>query len=61
MKGALASDFKDFEDAIQSYSALENGIEVLLTRNVKDYTPSALTVFTAEEYLKIKQAQTEIH
>ncbi len=54
---ALASNFKDFKDAIQSYSALENGIQVLITRNVKDYIPSALTVFTAEEYLKIKQAQ----
>ena len=58
---ALSSSFKDFEDAIQSYSALENGIKVLITRNLKDYTQSDLTVFTAEEFLKIKQAQIGIH
>jgi predicted nucleic acid-binding protein len=54
---ALASDFKDFEDAIQSYSALENGVKVIITRNLKDYSLSALAVFTAEEYLKVRQAQ----
>jgi hypothetical protein len=40
----------------QSYSALENGIKVLITQNLKDYAPSDLTIFTAEEFLKIKQA-----
>lgn len=50
---ALASDFNDFEDAIQYYTAKENGIDYLLTRNKKDYKMADITVMTAEEYLEI--------
>jgi predicted nucleic acid-binding protein len=50
---ALASDFNDFEDAIQYYTAKENGIDYLLTRNIKDYKRADITVMTAEEYLEI--------
>jgi len=50
---ALNSDFKDFEDALQNYSAAENGtVKVILTRNVKDFKNSALAVLTPESYLK---------
>lgn len=48
---ALASDFSDFEDAIQYYSALENGLNIIITRNKKDFKNSALPVFTAGEYI----------
>jgi len=51
---ALSSDFKDFEDAIQYFTAIENGVEILLTRNLKDYKPAAITVMTAEQFLSIK-------
>ena len=49
---ALNSHFSDFEDALQYYTALECGIPILLTRNVRDYTEKGLVVQTAEEYLK---------
>jgi predicted nucleic acid-binding protein len=49
---ALNSDFKDFEDAIQYYCAIENGIQVILTRNLKDYKNSSIPVFTAEEFIR---------
>ena len=49
---ALVSDFKDFEDAIQYHTALENGIDIIITRNKKDYKNSKLPVMTAKEYLK---------
>jgi len=48
---ALASDFKDFEDAIQYYTALDNKLETIITRNKKDFKTSELPVFTAREYL----------
>lgn len=48
---ALVSDFKDFEDAIQYYTALENEIDVIITRNKKDFKISKLPVMTANEYL----------
>lgn len=48
---ALASQFKDFEDAIQYYVAKENNIDYLLTRNKKDYKKASISIMTAEEYL----------
>ncbi len=51
---ALNSDFKDFEDALQNYSA-ENSmfINVIITRNTKDYKNSYLGVMTPEDFLKL--------
>lgn len=50
---ALNSNFKDFEDALQNFSALENGeIKVILTRNIKDFKKSDLAILTPETYLK---------
>jgi hypothetical protein len=50
---ALNSPFKDFEDALQNYSAEANGeIPIIVTRNTKDYKNSALSVMTPDNYLK---------
>ena len=50
---SLQSDFTDFEDAIQYYSALTNqNIECIVTRNTKDYKKSVLPVMTPREVLK---------
>ena len=48
---SLNSVFKDFEDAIQYYTATENQVGILLTRNLKDYKAAQITVMTAEDYL----------
>ncbi|MCH7397233.1 PIN domain-containing protein [Belliella sp. DSM 107340] len=51
--GALNSDFKDFEDALQNFSAIENGeINIIITRNIKDFKESKLAVLSPEMYLK---------
>jgi predicted nucleic acid-binding protein len=49
---ALNSDFKDFEDAMQYFTALEFKITTLLTRNIKDYKKANISILTAEQYLK---------
>ena len=50
---ALNSEFKDFEDALQNFSAInESDIQVIITKNVKDYKTSSLAVITPENYLK---------
>lgn len=51
---ALDSEFKDFEDAIQYYSAIENGVKIIITRNQKDFKHSKIPVLTAKEYLGMK-------
>jgi len=51
---SLSGDFKDFEDAIQYNTALANkNIKVIVTRNVKDYKNSELTILTPDEALSI--------
>lgn len=50
---ALGSGFKDFEDALQNFAAIKYGfIDVILTRNVKDFIKSDIGVLTPESYLK---------
>jgi predicted nucleic acid-binding protein len=54
IKQALSSDFKDFEDALQNFSAEKDGqIDVIITRNMKDFKKSKLGVMTPKEYLKL--------
>lgn len=49
---ALSDDkFADFEDGLQYYSALENKIDLILSRNKKDFKGSKIPVLTAKEYL----------
>lgn len=56
---ALSSDFKDFEDAIQYYSALEGNVNYLITRNKIDYKESGMIICTAKEYLAIRSLNQE--
>ena len=50
---ALNSKFKDFEDALQNFTAINHGdIKIIITRNVKDFQKSDLAVLTPEMYLK---------
>ena len=51
---ALLSEFKDFEDAIQYYSALEARLEYLITRNKEDYKKSGIIICNAKEYLALR-------
>lgn len=49
---ALNDDkFKDFEDGLQYYSAIENNQDMIITRDLKDFKESKLPVMTADEYL----------
>lgn len=50
---ALNSDFKDFEDALQYFTATEFKVTTLLTRNLKDFKKAEIAVLSAEQYLKL--------
>ena len=49
---ALNSDFKDFEDAIQYFTAIENDQDLIITRNQPDFKESKIPVMTAGEFIK---------
>ncbi|MBP8849129.1 MAG: PIN domain-containing protein [Breznakibacter sp.] len=52
---ALISDFKDFEYALQNFAAIHSvSINIILTRNIKDYKKSSLSIMTPENYLSLK-------
>jgi len=48
---ALDSAFSDFEDAVQYYTALENNVSYLVTRNQRDFRTATIAVGTAGEFL----------
>jgi predicted nucleic acid-binding protein len=43
--------FPDFEHGLQYYSALENGMDIIITRNKKDFKNAKIPVLTAKEFL----------
>jgi len=56
VKSALTADFNDFEDALQNFAAVQHGdINVILTRNVKDFNKSKIGAMTPENYICTKK------
>ena len=49
---ALNSEFRDFEDGIQYYTAIENNQDLIITRNQQDFKESKIPVMTAGEFIK---------
>ena len=52
-KAALLSDWDDFEDAVQYFTAQSTEVSYIITRNKKDYLSSTITVVEPQEFLKI--------
>lgn len=49
---SIDNPYRDFEDDLHYYSALENGIKMLVTRNTKDFTQTdKLQILTPDELL----------
>ena len=49
---AIDSNFADFEDAVQYYTAKSAGAEFIITRNIRDYQQATIPVLTAEQFLR---------
>ena len=45
-------DFKDFEDGLQYFSAIQNGQDIIISRNLKDFKKSKISVMSAGQFLK---------
>jgi predicted nucleic acid-binding protein len=44
-------NFKDFEDGLQYYSAIDNEQDIIITRDLHGFKESKVPVMTADEYL----------
>ena len=51
LEKGLNSNFEDFEDSLQYFSALAGNCKIIITRNGKDFKTAQLPMMTAEEYL----------
>ena len=51
-------NFKDFEDGIQYYTALESQSELIITRNLKDFKNARIPVFSPKEYLSKRKVES---
>ncbi len=49
---ALNSELKDFEDAVQSFSAYHIGIKTIITRNVSDFKKSKLEALSPSAFIQ---------
>jgi predicted nucleic acid-binding protein len=53
VRNAIQSAFADFEDGLQYFCAVDyKHIDVIITRNIKDYKSSELPVMTPGDFLK---------
>ena len=53
VREALDSDFTDFEDALQHFSAKTVDADCIVTRNKKDFGTSEIPVYELEEFMAL--------
>jgi len=51
IESAVDSSFKDFEDAVQHYSALASSADVIVTRNEADFKLSVIPVMSPGSFI----------
>ena len=51
-KKALANGMRDFEDAIIAESCSRNGIDLIITRNLKDFKQSPIPAMSPDEFVR---------
>lgn len=52
---AIENKFRDFEDDLHLYTAINNKLNFIITRNKNDFSKRKINILTAEEYLYLKR------
>ena len=52
---ALTSNFEDFEDALQYFSAKNCGVNIIITRNMNDFFASDISILSPTDYIVKKE------
>ena len=50
---ATTSRFRDIEDAIQHYAAVQSGCDCIITRNIKDFQNADIAVYSPVDFLEL--------
>ncbi len=48
---SIRSEFDDFEDAMQYFSAIRENIDYIVTRNKKDFRAAKIPIFEPQEFI----------
>ena len=52
VKSAMKLRWKDLEDAVQYSAAIANGVDCIVTNNVRDFEDTKISVFTPAEFIR---------
>lgn len=55
---AITSPYKDFEDSIQFHCAINNNINIFITRNIRHYPKEQLRVSDPTQYLSVLESKS---
>jgi len=50
---SLNSNISDFEDGVQYFIAVNNGLDTIITRNIRDYKKVNINVFLPNDFLSL--------
>ncbi|MDE0445297.1 MAG: hypothetical protein OXH96_01415 [Spirochaetaceae bacterium] len=59
MDRALARPHRDFEDALQRECALDNEIDILVTRNTRDHPKDTIQILTPVDVMRLHSTEQE--
>ena len=54
---ALARPHRDFEDTLQRECALDNGVGILVTRNMRDYPKTEVEILSPVDFMRLHSAE----
>ena len=54
IRKAIEKKYKDFEDDLHYYAAVENELDFLIARNKKDFKSENIVIIDAEEFVKLQ-------
>ena len=56
LRSAFESGLDDFEDAVQLYAALSEGLDAIVTRNIRDFRTELIPILTVEQLFREDRA-----
>ena len=56
---AISSDISDYEDAVMVEAAVRSGFDCIVTRNIKDYNKSPVSIYSPLDFLKLIEPKEE--
>ena len=60
LQSAFSLGFSDYEDAVQCASAMAEGLDAIVTRNLRDYKNSPIPVHSPPEFLEVLRNESAV-